>query len=114
FTKQDEARRPTTPVGCSATSELHLQAPRTAIAQGHAAPLPTCGLDSGSIDILPGADPLSLRAAPKYGPARLRTHPAGAPVPTAGCNEMKLKFETQPTANPTPDADRDAKIADPG
>jgi branched-chain amino acid aminotransferase len=36
---------------------------------------------------------------------------AGTPVDTT---EMTLKFEVQPTTKPTPDSDRDAKLADPG
>src|SRR5258708_38548251 len=30
-----------------------------------------------------------------------------------GCKRMNLKFEIQPTAKPTPDRDRDAKLAHP-
>src|SRR6516164_10930025 len=37
-----------------------------------------------------------------------------APVSTAGSKTMSVKFEIQPTANPTSEKERAAKLADPG
>src|SRR5262245_11581042 len=37
-----------------------------------------------------------------------------APVATAGSEAMSLKFEIKPTANPTSDKDRAAKLVEPG
>src|SRR5271154_735183 len=49
------------------------------------------------------------------GPAATRPAPEIAPVPAAaGSKAMSLKFEIRPTANPTSEKDRAAKLVDPG
>jgi len=59
--------------------------------------------------------PVKSRSIEPAGPER----PAGAriaPIPAAGSKGkgMSLKFEIQPAANPTPEKERTAKLADPG
>ena len=48
------------------------------------------------------------------GPAESRPASGVAPVQTAESKAMSLKFEIQPTPNPTPEKERAAKLADPG
>ena len=43
-----------------------------------------------------------------------RPAPEIAPASTAASKAMSLKFELQPTANPTSEKDRAAKLVDPG
>src|SRR5215471_12873728 len=47
-------------------------------------------------------------------PAEIRPAQGIAPVSAAGSNAMRLKFEIQPTASPTPEKERSAKLVDPG
>jgi branched-chain amino acid aminotransferase len=47
-------------------------------------------------------------------PAEVMPAPGIAPASTAGSMGMNVPFEIQPAANPTPEKDRAAKLADPG
>jgi branched-chain amino acid aminotransferase len=53
--------------------------------------------------------------APKSGQQARKDRPAEiAPAATTGSKAMNLKFEIRPAANPTPEKERTAKLADPG
>jgi branched-chain amino acid aminotransferase len=48
------------------------------------------------------------------GPGAARREPEIAPVSATGSKKMSLNFEIKPAANPTPEKERTAKLADPG